>query len=156
MPRYLKDGDIYASLALIALGVMILVQSLPWDFQSPDGPGPAMFPRLYGSAMIALSVILLASKLRSNASAAASETPLDWTGIARALFSFTVFAAAVASMGYAGFSIPFGLFTFFLVLFVFRRSFVTALVTGIAMPAAFYAMFPTLLGVELPTGIVGF
>lgn len=156
MPRFLKDGDVYASLALIGLGVMMLVQSLPWDFQSPDGPGPAMFPRIYGSAMIGLSIVLLASRLRGDVSPASSEQPVNWTGIGRALFAFAVFAGAVASMGYAGFSIPFGLFTFFLVLFVFRRSFVTALATGIAMPAAFYVTFPTLLGVELPTGIVGF
>lgn len=157
MPRWLKDGDVYASLALIALGVLILAEAAPWEFYNPDGPGPAMFPRIYGAAMIGLSLILLVSKLAGSATAASpGEKPVDWAGTGRALAAFAVFASCVVSMGYLGFTLPFAAFTFFLVTFVWRRPLLTALATAIALPAAFYVTFPLLLGVQLPTGIIGF
>lgn len=157
MPRWLKDGDIYASLALIALGILILFEAAPWSFYTPDGPGPAMFPRIYGIAMIVLSLVLLLSKLGGHrAKPDPSAKPFDRAGTVRALAAFAAFAAAVLSMGYLGFTLPFALFTFFLVIFIWRRPLLTALATAIAIPAAFYMTFPVLLGVQLPTGIIGF
>lgn len=157
MPPWLKDGDVYASLALIALGSLILYEAAPWDFYSPDGPGPAMFPRMYGVGMIGLSLLLLASKLSGGAAKADPDAkPIDWAGTRRAVGAFAGFAAAVLSMGHLGFTIPFALFTFFLVMFVWRRPVLTALATAVALPAVFYVTFPLLLGVQLPTGIIGF
>ena len=48
------------------------------------------------------------------------------------------------------------LFTFVIVAFVFKRSWVTAAVTGIVAALAFYVIFPVVLEVQLPTGVFGF
>lgn len=158
MPRLLKDGDTLAAIALLALGTMILLQSAPWAFYSPDGPGPAMFPRIYGIAILGLSVALFYLRIRAlnKADGEREAGTIDWNGTRRALVSFAAFALSVAAMAFIGFTLAFALFAFFLVVTVFRKSVLTAALTAIGLAAMFYATFRLVLGVELPTGLVGF
>lgn len=155
MPRWLKDGDYWAGAALSALGLAIVVMSQKWDLYGSDGPGPAMFPTFYGTAIILLSLIMVVNRIREPVTDEAA-SPTDWSGVRRALSTWVAFAMAIALMTYIGFTISFGLFTLFLVLVVFGKSFVTALTTAVVTAGLFYLAFPVLLGLELPGGMVGF
>jgi hypothetical protein len=55
-----------------------------------------------------------------------------------------------------GFLTSFALLTFFLVMLVFHRSALTAGVTAVLCALGFYVIFPLLLGLDLPTGVLGF
>jgi putative tricarboxylic transport membrane protein len=150
----LRQGDIISGVVLAALGLYIVLQAHGWNYYGPDGPGPGFFPTWYGFAMIALSVGLVAkSILRSETKKVAAA---DRAGTVRALATWAAFAGCVALMNVVGFFPSFFLFTIFIVMFVFRRSLVTAGVTAAGTVAAFYITFSVLLGVQLPTGLLGF
>jgi putative tricarboxylic transport membrane protein len=150
----LRQGDVISGVVLAGLGLYIVLQAHAWNYYGPDGPGPGFFPTWYGFAMIALSVGLIAkSILRSETKKVAAA---DRMGTVRAVATWAAFAACVALMNVAGFFVSFFLFTIFIVMFVFRRSLLAAGVTAAGTAIAFYITFSVLLGVELPTGFLGF
>jgi len=59
-------------------------------------------------------------------------------------------------MGVIGFSVSFTLFTMFIVSYALGRPLLTGFLTGAISSAAFYLVFWVVLGVQLPTGYVGF
>jgi putative tricarboxylic transport membrane protein len=126
-----------------------------WNVMGPDGPGPGFFPIGYGVALTVLSLVLIIQRFRAGAGAA-SDTPFDWAGFARAGATWVAFAASAALMSTLGFYIAFALMTFFLVLFVFRKPLPSALTTGICSALGFYLVFGFALGVSMPIGLLGF
>jgi putative tricarboxylic transport membrane protein len=149
-----RNGDAISGAVLAALGVYIFMQSRAWDYYTPDGPGPGFFPAWYGVAMVALSLVLVGSGIRNARPAQRGAT--DWQATGRALGTWAAFALSVALMGTLGFAVSFALLTFLIVAFVFRRPFLTAGVTAVATSLAFYLIFPVILNVPLPTGLLGF
>lgn len=155
MGKYsLRNGDVISGGLLAALGVYIVLQARNWNYYGPDGPGPAFFPIWYGLTMAALALVLVVrTVLRGEAKKENAPVP---PGTLRALATWLAFAATVALMGPLGFLLSFALFSFFLVAVVFRRSLTVAAVTAICIAAAFHLTFVIALGVELPTGLLGF
>jgi hypothetical protein len=47
-----------AALALLALGVFIVQQSVHWEFLGRNGPGVGFFPLIYGSLIVVLALVL--------------------------------------------------------------------------------------------------
>ena len=47
-----------AALALLALGVFIVQQSVQWEFLGRNGPGVGFFPLIYGSLIVVLALVL--------------------------------------------------------------------------------------------------
>jgi putative tricarboxylic transport membrane protein len=150
----LRNGDVISGAVLAALGAYIVLQAHAWNYYSPDGPGPGFFPTWYGLLMVALALLLVVRTLLRAEPAKAKKT--DQSGTVLALSTWVAFAASVALMGYLGFLLSFALFTFFLVTVVFRRSLATAGATAICIAVAFYVTFAVVLGVQLPTGLLGF
>jgi putative tricarboxylic transport membrane protein len=154
MQKYnLRNGDVVSGAFLAALGLYIVAQAYSWNYYNPDGPGPGFFPTWYGLLMIGLALALIISTARKPKP---QESPKDWDGSKRALITWFAFAACIATMGVLGFRLSFALFTFFLVVFVFQRTLVAAVLTSVGATAAFYIVFPVLLGVQLPIGWFGF
>ena len=147
-----RNGEVISGAVLAALGVYIFLQSRAWDYYTVDGPGPGFFPTWYGVAMVALSLALIVG----NVLKPKPTGNVDWQAAGRALGTWAAFAVAVALMWPLGFVVSFALFTFVIVAFVFKRSWVTAAVTGIVAALAFYVIFPVVLEVQLPTGVFGF
>jgi putative tricarboxylic transport membrane protein len=139
---------------LTGLGLYIVLQARRWEYLGPDGPGPGFFPLWYGVAMIALALGLLATSAAPRA--AAPEARPGGRGIGRALATWSGLAVCVALLEVLGFLLAFGLFTFFVVAVMYRRSIPAALAVAVAGPLAFYLVFPVALNVELPTGLLGF
>jgi putative tricarboxylic transport membrane protein len=152
-----KSTDLWAGLALAALGVYIVVQAASWDYMGPDGPGPGFFPLWYGIAIVGLSAVLVLSAARTRLRrAAAGGAPLPWARIGRALLVWLAFAVSVALFGVLGFPVSFGLLCFFIVAVMYRRSLKLAAAVAVASALGFYLVFPVALGVSLPAGLLGF
>jgi len=152
--RVLRDSDVIAGALLAALGVFILREAWKWEYAGFDGPGPGFFPMWYGVAITALSLWLAVGRvlrLRTEESGA-----VDWPGVGRALGTWAAFGASVALMQPLGFVLSFALLTFFLVTVMFHQPVKTALLTAVGLSGGFYLLFPLLLNVPLPTGLLGF
>jgi putative tricarboxylic transport membrane protein len=150
----IRTGDIVSGAALAGLGVFIIAEARGWEYLGPDGPGPGFFPLWYGIAMVALSVYLVATSLARSAIAPAGT--VDWREIGRALTAWAGLALCVGLLKILGFLLAFGLFTFFLVAVMYRRSLGTAAAVSVGMVLGFYLLFPFALNVALPVGKLGF
>jgi putative tricarboxylic transport membrane protein len=139
------QADFYSGLALGALGAYIMLQAWRWEYLGQDGPGPGFFPLWYGFAMAALSLgLVVSSVLRKD------REIVDWRGAGRAFAVWLALAVSVAALNVAGFFISFAVLTFFLVAVMYRRPLRLAAIVALAGAAAFYLVFPLMLGVRLP------
>jgi putative tricarboxylic transport membrane protein len=146
------DKDILAGLALAGLGGFITIHAGTWEFIGEDGPGPGFFPLFYGALMLILSLALtLRALLRPAPDASAAPG-----GHRRALLTWLVFALSAVAMDHTGFVIGFAALTMFIVAYVFRRGWRSAVMVGIGCSAGFWLVFTQLLGVALPAGPLGF
>src|SRR5256885_16121775 len=80
-----RSPDFWSGLALVALGVYIVTATSGWDYLSPEGPGPAFFPRWYGIAMIVLAAALMVGSAKGAS--------VEWRGTGRALGAWAAIAA---------------------------------------------------------------
>jgi putative tricarboxylic transport membrane protein len=150
----IRTGDIVSGAALAGLGIFIIVEARAWEYLGPDGPGPGFFPLWYGVCMVALSVLLAATSIVQRASVTA--TRVNWQEVGRALAAWAGLALCVGLLKILGFLLAFGLFTFFLVSVMYRRSLGTAAAVSVGMVVGFYLLFPFALNVALPVGKLGF
>jgi putative tricarboxylic transport membrane protein len=146
-------ADLWSGLALAALGIYITVEAWQWENMGPDGPGPGFFPLWCGISMVVLSVVLVISSGRRKAGGALSGAARR--GIGRALGTWLALVVSASLFKLLGFALAFALFTFFLVLVMYRRPVRTAAAVAIASALAFYLVFPLALGVPVPVGVLG-
>jgi putative tricarboxylic transport membrane protein len=149
----LRTGDIVSGAALAGLGVFIITEARRWEYLGPDGPGPGFFPLWYGIALVALSVLLIVTTFAQKARQPGA---VNWREIGRALAAWAGLAACVGLLKVLGFLLAFGLFTFFLVAVMYRRSLGAAVAVSVGMALGFYLVFPVALNVALPVGWLGF
>ena len=150
----MKTGDIVSGAVLAGLGVFIITEARRWEYLGPDGPGPGFFPLWYGIALVALSALLVGMSLARRASEPGG--PVNWREVGRALVAWAGLAACVGLLKVLGFLLAFGLFTFFLVAVMYRRSLGTAAAVSLGMMLGFYLLFPLALNVAFPVGKLGF
>jgi putative tricarboxylic transport membrane protein len=150
----LKTGDIVSGAALAGLGIFIIFEARRWEYLGPDGPGPGFFPLWYGIALVALSVLLVGMSLAQRAREPGGA--VNWREVGRALAAWAGLAACVGLLKVLGFLLAFGLFTFFLVAVMYRRTLATAAAVSLGMALGFYLLFPVALNVALPVGRLGF
>jgi putative tricarboxylic transport membrane protein len=150
----MKTGDIVSGAVLAGLGVFIIVEAKGWEYLGPDGPGPGFFPLWYGIAMVALSLLLVALSFAGRG--AEPDRAVNWREVGRAMLAWGGLALCVGLLKILGFLLAFGLFTFFLVAVMYRRSIGTAVAVSVGVSAGFYLLFPLALNVALPIGKLGF
>jgi putative tricarboxylic transport membrane protein len=138
-----RGADFWSGLALCGLGAYIIAQASRWEYLGADGPGPGFFPLWYGIAMVALSLALVVSSLKT-------ESGIDWSGAGRAFATWAALAIAVAALKLTGFLIAFAALSFFIVAVMYRRPLGIAAAVAIGLAAGFYVVFPLALGVRLP------
>jgi putative tricarboxylic transport membrane protein len=139
---------------LAGVGIFIIVEARGWEYLGPDGPGPGFFPLWYGVCMVVLALLLVVTGVVQRAGAPAR--PVNWSEVGRALVAWTGLALCVGFLKILGFLLAFGLFSFFLVAVMYRRSLGTSLAVSVGMAAGFYVLFPLALNVALPVGKLGF
>ena len=148
-----RTGDIVSGAVLAGLGGYIVFEARRWEYLGPDGPGPGFFPLWYGVCMIGLALLLVVLSLRR---ADSPGKPVNWREVGRALTAWTGLALCVSLLKLLGFLLAFGLFTFFLVAVMYRRSMATAATVAVGTSLGFYLLFPVTLNVALPIGKLGF
>jgi len=139
------QADFWSGLAFAGLGSYVIFQASRWEYAGNDGPGPGFFPLWYGIVMVALSLFLVVSSVRSS-----DASRIDWTGARRAFATWGALVAAVALMKWTGFAAAFAALTFFIACVMYRRRLWVGAVGGVLASAAFYAIFVLALGVKLP------
>jgi putative tricarboxylic transport membrane protein len=152
MAPFARRGDFWSGLALAALGAYVVGQALQWPYMGEDGPGPGFFPRWYGSVMLVLSLVLVASAVTKRTPDAPVRA-VRRRELARAFACWGAFVASIAIMPLTGFLVSFALLTWFIVKVLARQSHVKGLALGIGGSILFYLVFELALGVDLPHGL---
>jgi putative tricarboxylic transport membrane protein len=148
---FLRRGDFWSGLALAALGAYIVSQAWGWTYMGEDGPGPGFFPLWYGSAMVVLSLLLVAGTVLKRA-AGPAHAPPSWAELRRAMLCWGAFVACVALMHLVGFMVAYALLTWFIVAVMARQPQKIALPVAIGGALLFYLIFEVALDVTLPAG----
>lgn len=144
-----RSGDFWSGLVLAALGAYIVSQARGWAYMSDEGPGPGFFPLWYGSAMIALSLLLVAGAVLKRPAAGGA---IAWPEVRRALLCWAGFVAAIALMDFVGFIVAFAALTWFMVTVMARKPQRIALPLAFGGALGFWALFSRALDVALPAG----
>lgn len=153
--KALNKSELVTAFLLIGLGVFVLTQAWDWPYLTVDGPGPGFFPLWIGICIIALAALLVALQVVHAIRQGAVEAT-NWKGAARVLAGWAGLMACIALIEPAGFVASFLLLVMILVIAVFRRTFLAALIVGVSASAGFWVLFVKLLKVQLPAGPWGF
>ncbi len=147
-----SNGDVISGAVLAGLGVYIVVEARQWEYLGLDGPGPGFFPIWYGIIMTVLAVAVTAGAFLRHQD---DGKPVDWGEVRRALIAWVAMACSVALFKPLGFVVAFGLFTWFVVTVLYRRSVLRGFAVAVSCSAGFYLVFPLGLDVKLPVGMLG-
>src|ERR1700675_1010859 len=104
MNFFARSGDFWSGLALAALGAYVVSEAWTWVYMGEDGPGAGFFPMWYGSAMVVLSLALVAGTVMKKP---ARDEPdeIRWRDLGRALACWAAFVMSIALMPVVGFAI---------------------------------------------------
>jgi putative tricarboxylic transport membrane protein len=151
MTSFARRGDFWSGLALAALGTFIVFEARGWMYMGEDGPGPGFFPMWYGSAMVALSLLLVAGAVYKPGPA---QAPVNRADLRRAFTCWAAFVACIVLMNVAGFVLAYGLLTWFVIAVMAREPQRVAIPVALGGAALFYALFELALEVSLPKGML--
>ncbi len=143
-----RRGDFLSGLALAALGAFIVREAWGWEYLGPDGPGAGFFPRWYGMAMVALSLVLVVRSVRAGESAV---RPSD-ASTGRALACWGTLLVCTLLSHVVGFYASFALLCWAISTLLFRQRQHSAIALAAASALVFWLMFDLALGVALPRG----
>jgi putative tricarboxylic transport membrane protein len=150
----MKRSDAAVSVILIGLAGFILLESRQLSFGSMRVPQTAFFPKILAVLLLIFSGISLLQAIIGTNPSTRSEplTAEGWARIGATLATMVGFAFLLERAG-------FFLTTFFLMVLLLRAIEAQrwSKVIGIAVATALisYAIFGWLLGIPLPTGILG-
>ena len=151
MNGFLRKGDFWSGLALAGFGSFVVAQTRHWDYMGDDGPGAGFFPMWDGSAMIVLSLLLVAGAVLKPGAPGA--TPL-WSDLRRALLCWLAFVACIALLKPLGFMLAFALLTWFIVALMYGQPQRIALPLALGGAVLFQALFGWALDIQLPAGVL--
>ena len=150
MNGFLRKGDFWSGLALACFGSFVVAQARLWVYMGDDGPGPGFFPMWYGSAMIVLSLLLVAGAVLKPGARGA---PPHWSDLRRALLCWLAFVACIALLKPLGFVLAFALLTWFIVAVMYGQPHRIALPLALGGAVLFQALFGWALDIQLPAGV---
>jgi putative tricarboxylic transport membrane protein len=153
MTTFARRADFWSGLALAALGTYIVSEARKWVYLGEDGPGAGFFPMWYGSAMVVLSLLLVAGTVLKGPKAEA-HAEVRWGELGRAMTCWLAFVACIALMPVLGFPIAFALLTWFIVAVMARQPQRIALSVSIGGALLFYVLFELALELSLPKGML--
>lgn len=152
--RGFKLANIIGSAICIAFAVAILLGAQSFAFQVQNRPGPGMYPIVVGTGLLGLSVAWLVGTLLNRYPADGEvEPPPDRSAFFRAISSFGVVAASAFAMQPLGYPLTMSIAVFVLVLLGGGR-WRAAIISGVLFSLSSFLLVTTLLGVQLPTGVL--
>ncbi len=142
--------DHVAGGAAILVGLLVLALSGDLPLGSLSFPGAGMWPKLICTLMIILGLLLCA---QARASRPIAE--IDWSNLTHAATVTGATAAAIALYPVLGFIVSISLLLTGLALLERRRP-LAAVIYGVGVSVAVYALFTILLKSPLERGLIGF
>lgn len=145
-----------ATLGLLGTALVGLWQAWGLERWAIDGPGAGLWPMLVASVCVALALVVLVWPGRHAATEEGDTDAIDpserqRTRSAFALYSLTMVVLAAGS-AFAGFTLTALAVSIILVRFAEGRSWLSAIVYGLAAALIGLVCFGWLLRVDLPTG----
>jgi Na+/melibiose symporter-like transporter len=154
----MKRRDIASGVALAILGLWVAQQARGLTYNDEFGPGPGLLPLWLGLILSVLAgCLLIFEAIRKS-----SKEPQEHSDVSvlskflRVFPAWLALLATVALLNVVGFVASLGLFTFFLVYWVERRSLKSAIVVSVAITLSFLVVFRVILPVPLPLNAWGF
>jgi putative tricarboxylic transport membrane protein len=156
MRSYLRSGEVWIALGVIALGAFMMVQTTQINVSANYARvGPRVFPWIVSSVLVLLGLGLMRDALTGrwikDEGAEGDLPPLDrpgllWLGIGLGLYLLTI--------KFAGFPIASGLLFAFTARAFASQRIVLDLAIGLGLGIAVYVGFHHGLGLTLPAGIL--
>jgi Tripartite tricarboxylate transporter TctB family len=152
--RGFKIANFAGSLGTIGFALMLLIGGQEYAFRVGNLPGPGMFPAVIGVALLGLGaawfVGTILNRYRLDDEV---EPPPDRSALIRAGLSFAVVCASAFAMQPLGYPVTMAFAAASLTLLGGGR-WRAAILTGPLFAAATFLLVTTVLGIQLPTGIL--
>jgi cell division protein FtsW (lipid II flippase) len=149
-----KWANIIGSLSAVSFALAILVGGQAYAFRVQNLPGPGMFPTIIGTGLLALSVSwFIGAVLNRYPADDEVEPPPDRPAFVRAIASFGVVCACAFAMQPLGYPLTMAAAVMVLTILAGGRWRV-ALLAALVFAASTFLLVTTVLGVQLPTGIL--
>jgi putative tricarboxylic transport membrane protein len=153
-PRAFRVANILGALATIAFGSAILLAAQSYSFRVGDQPGPGLFPALVGGAVAVLGLLWLVGALRGSYPLDDEvEPPPDRPALVRAVLTFAVIGVFAFALRPLGYPITAALAVGACTALAGGR-WRAAVLTGVLFSVASFLLVTTVLGIQLPTGIL--
>ncbi len=143
--------EAFFDLFLLALGGFIAVVSLGYGFGSLARPGPGLYPFLVGVAIVAFSLFLLISEIRSQT----STLPLDKQGAKTLVLMTAIFCLWIVAMPLLGYVVVSLLATYAFCKVMKLEGWARPLAVSAGTALFIYLLFDYWLYIDLPRGILG-
>jgi putative tricarboxylic transport membrane protein len=149
----MRLANLVLGLVVAAIGVLALVEASELDMFGEHGvPGPGFLPTLVAAALLVLGLLLaVLTVVRRRTPVPEPEEPdFQVRGLLRAGRVWIGFLVSIPVMTLIGFIPAMVILVAYLVFAVERIRGVKPVLVAILVPAAIYAIFAFLLGVDLP------
>jgi putative tricarboxylic transport membrane protein len=148
--------DIGIGVFLILFGLFAVTQSLGLPlFQRGGVPGAGMFPLVLSITLVVIGVLLVVTRLRARGDADMPFQAPSRTEGGRAGAAMVGLGVSILLLPIAGYFVSSVALVAFLLFGIERLRTWQAVVTTVALPAAFFLIFVVLLRVRLPSGFFG-
>lgn len=152
--RGFRIANFAGSAATIGFAFLLLTAGQEYAFTVGNLPGPGMFPAIIGVSLLGLGVAWFIGTILNRYKVDDEvEPPPDRSALIRASLSFTVVCASAFMMQPLGYPLTMALAVMSLTLLGGGR-WRAAVVTGPLFAAATFLLVTTVLGIQLPTGIL--
>lgn len=155
MPVSVRKVDMGLGAFCVAVGVIMLFQSLKLDFTIEDTPGPGFFPSLLAVALALIGGALAVTSWVSSKPDDILELP-PRSRVQRSVGLWVFLLASVLLITVVGFMIAMLVLVASLVFGLEGKRNLAGVATIILIPLLAYLLFAVLLQVRFPTGMLGF
>jgi polyferredoxin len=142
---------VFAGLAVLALGIVVIFLSRQLPYHSNYGPGPGFLPTWIGYVLVICAVVVTAQELR----AANNEETFFQPRTRMAVKVLVIIVITFLLFPVLGFSVGFGLFICTAMRLMGGHRWVTCSVAAIGTAVSIHFLFDHWLGIPLPKGLVG-
>jgi putative tricarboxylic transport membrane protein len=151
----MRKVDMGLGVLCVAVGAIMLVQSLKLDFTIEDTPGPGFFPSLLAVALALVGGALAVTSLLSTQPDDVLDLPAR-SRLQRSAGLWVFLLASVLLITVVGFMIAMLALVASLIFGLEGKRNLAGVATIILIPLIAYLLFGVLLQVRFPTGVFGF
>jgi len=166
----MRRADVVFGLVVSAVGIAALAMAFHMRFYAGGAPGPGFFPVVCSAALIVLGLVLAGQSMRPSGGeirAVGTVAPVESrrrnlsnkgdepANPMRSVAVWLGYAVCVPLLGILGFVPTVALLVAYLLFVVERRRGFRSLCAAVAVPIATYLLFVDVLGIQLPTGMLG-